>query len=300
MDYDKIEAKGKICMNDELRRLIWDVSSKNRMLNDREILKVLDIRIRERDLKEYLKEIRFLELQGANACYHPVRKQLLIDAQNMRNNMDLQLLDVDFWPVERIKLYRNLVIVQTLFHEIEHMEQYRKAQSKLSDYESRLLRLCYSATLYYERHRKEEEIFENISKEEVLSYFDFESDYYMEDPRERMAQIRSHQQILKLIRSFYKESTDIYQHEENELNFERIHGYKFIKEEFVAPTIAFLSGMTREEALKFFKVDMECKELLNESLKNSILRTYSLEERLLFGLPIRMEEYCEESKKLVF
>ncbi len=286
-------------MTDELRRLVWDVSSKNRMLNDREIVKLLDIEIRERDLNEYLKDICFLELQGANACYHPVEKQLIIDAKNMRNNMDLQFSHVNFWPIEKVKLYHNLMIVQTLFHEIEHMEQYRKAQLKLSDYESRLLRLCYSATLYYERHCKEE-IFENISKEGVLSYFDFESDYYMEDPRERMAQIRSHQQILKLIRSFYKESADIYQHEKNELNFERIHGYKFINDEFVAPTIAFLSEMERKEALKIFKADMECKKLLNESLRDSIWQTSSLEERLLFGLPIHMEEYYEESKKLVF
>ena len=205
-----------------------------------------------------------------------------------------------FFHDQERKLYRNLIFVQMLLYEVEHMEQYRKVKSDLLDFESKLLRLCYGPTLYYEMHQSEVTSFDYATIASILSYFEFEAIYYMEDPRERMAQIRSHQQILKLIRSFYKESTDIYQHEENELNFERIHGYKFIKEKFVAPTIAFLSGMTREEALKFFKVDMECKELLNESLKNSILRTYSLEERLLFGLPIRMEEYCEESKKLVF
>ena len=207
---------------------------------------------------------------------------------------------MSFFHDQERKLYRNLIFVQMLLHEVEHMEQYRKVKSDLLDFESKLLRLYYGPTLYYEMHQSEVTSFDYATIASILSYFEFEAIYYMEDPRERMAQIRSHQQILKLIRSFYKESTDIYQHEENELNFERIHGYKFIKEKFVAPTIAFLSGMTREEALKFFKVDMECKELLNESLKNSILRTYSLEERLLFGLPIRMEEYCEESKKLVF
>ena len=299
MNQGKI-GKEKKHMTDELRRLVWDVSSKDRMLNDREILKVLDMKMQEQDLKAYLKKVSFLSLNGVNACYHPVKKQLIIDAKNMRNNINLQFSHIDFWPIEKVILYHNLMIVQTLFHEIEHMEQYRKAKSKLSDYESRLLRLCYSATLYYERHRKEETIIEKISKEEVFSYFDFESDYYMEDPRERMAQIRSHQQILKLIRSFYKESADIYRYEQNELNFEKIRSYKFINDEFVAPTIAFLSEMERKEVLKIFKADMECKKLLNESLRASIWQTSSLEERLLFGLPIHMEEYYEESKKLVF
>ena len=287
-------------MQEELFKIIWDVSKAGNLLNTREIERLLDIIVQSRNLKEFLREIRFECLENLKAAYHPLKKRIIIDYENIRETIDTQLPHVSFFQDQERKLYRNLIFVQMLLHEVEHMEQYRKVKSDLLDFESKLLRLCYGPTLYYEMHQSEVTSFDYATITSILSYFEFEAIYYMEDPRERMAQIRSHQQILKLIRSFYKESTDIYQHEENELNFERIHGYKFIKEKFVAPTIAFLSGMTREEALKFFKVDMECKELLNESLKNSILRTYSLEERLLFGLPIRMEEYCEESKKLVF
>lgn len=287
-------------MQEELFKIIWDVSKAGNLLNTREIERLLDIIVQSRNLKEFLKEIRFECLENLKAAYHPLKKRIIIDYENIRETIDTQLPHVSFFQDQERKLYRNLIFVQMLLYEVEHMEQYRKVKSDLLDFESKLLRLCYGPTLYYEMHQSEVTSFDYATIASILSYFEFEAIYYMEDPRERMAQIRSHQQILKLIRSFYKESTDIYQHEENELNFERIHGYKFIKEKFVAPTIAFLSGMTREEALKFFKVDMECKELLNESLKNSILRTYSLEERLLFGLPIRMEEYCEESKKLVF
>lgn len=286
-------------MSDELRRLIWNVSSKGKLLDDKEILKVVNIVIQEKSLKEYLKEIKFLELRNNNAYYHPVNKLLIIDEQGMRNNINLRFSDVGFRPVQKVKLYHNLMIVQTLLHEIEHMEQYRKVKLKSCDYESQLLDLCYSATLYYEQHYRTEKIFDSISKDAVLSYLKFEHDYYIEDPRERLAQIRSHQQILQLIRSFYKIDSDIYQYEKNELGIEKILGYQFIGNRFEAPTITFLRRMSQEKILNNFGVHAKCRKLLKGSLKSSMMQTYSLEQRLLLGLPVRMKEYNKKTKKLV-
>lgn len=58
-----------------------------------------------------------------------------------------------FFHDQERKLYRNLIFVQMLLHEVEHMEQYRKVKSDLLDFESKLLRLCYDPTLYYEMHQ---------------------------------------------------------------------------------------------------------------------------------------------------
>ncbi|GEM_PF-5148232 len=246
------------------------------------------------------KEILFLELQGVDACYHPVKKQLIIDTQNMRNNIDLHLLYVDFWPIEKIKVYRNLVIVQTLFHEIEHMEQYRKVKSDLLDFESNLLRLCYGPTLYYEIHQSEVTSFDYTTIASILSYFEFEAIYYIEDPRERMAQIRSYQYILEIIRSFYKEESDLYQYEQNELNFEKLQGYKMIGNNLVAPTVDFLNNMKKETALTYFDTYACCEKMLDQTLDPSFANENTLEKRLLLGLPIQLEEYDKEQQKLLY
>ena len=195
-------------MQEELFKIIWDVSKAGNLLNTREIERLLDIIVRSRNLKEFLKEIRFECLENLKAAYHPLKKRIIIDYENIRETIDTQLPHVSFFQDQERKLYRNLIFVQMLLHEVEHMEQYRKVKSDLLDFESKLLRLCYGPTLYYEMHQSEVTSFDYATIASILSYFEFEAIYYMEDPRERMAQIRSHQQILKLIRSFYKESTD--------------------------------------------------------------------------------------------
>ncbi|GEM_PF-4501747 len=48
-------------MQEELLKLIWDVSKAGKLLNDREIERLLDIIVRSRNLKEYLNEMHPLE-----------------------------------------------------------------------------------------------------------------------------------------------------------------------------------------------------------------------------------------------
>ena len=287
-------------MQEELFKIIWDVSKAGNLLNTREIERLLDIIVRSRNLKEFLKEIRFECLENLKAAYHPLKKRIIIDYENIRETIDTQLPHVGFFHDQERKLYRNLIFVQMLLHEVEHMEQYRKVKSDLLDFESKLLRLCYDPTLYYEMHQSEVTSFDYATIASILSYFEFEAIYYIEDPRERMAQIRSYQCILEMIRSFYKEESDLYQYEQNELNSEKLQGYKMIGNNLVAPTVDFLNNMKKEAALTYFDTYACCEKMLDQILDPSFANENTLEKRLLFGFPIQLEEYDKEQQKLLY
>ena len=62
-------------MQEELFNIIWDVSKAGNLLNAREIERLLDIIVRSRNLKEFLKEIRFECLENLKAAYHPLKKK---------------------------------------------------------------------------------------------------------------------------------------------------------------------------------------------------------------------------------
>ena len=58
-------------MQEELFKIIWDVSKAGNLLNAREIERLLDIIVRSRNLKE----IRFECLENLKAAYHPLIKR---------------------------------------------------------------------------------------------------------------------------------------------------------------------------------------------------------------------------------
>lgn len=103
-----------------------------------------------------------------------------------------------------------------------------------------------------------------------------------------------------MIRSFYKEESDLYQYEQNELNSEKLQGYKMIGNNLVAPTVDFLNNMKKEAALTYFDTYACCEKMLDQILDPSFANENTLEKRLLFGLPIQLEEYDKEQQKLLY
>lgn len=248
-------------MNEKIANIIEDSSNKGNQFSNNEIRKILEIIIKYNNLEEFVKSMHISDKSKEKtvAYYNQTDLELVIYVNHLyeylqkKNNWE-KIIDL------------NLLFVGSLFHEIEHVKQYRKTTTSDTDFETELIRVNYN---YFKAN-----IFVSIYRKFLYKK------YHDAFPLERLADIDSTSKMLEIAKLFNKEEDyqKLYNHFLTSFYLDPIL--------YLSPTEAFLdrinSNLLRDQ--DFYD---PYKFIMLEKVSNK----YTLEERLRLGLPITSCEY---------
>ena len=263
-------------MDKKLIELISKYNIENKKVDQQFYVEFFNIARSTLGLEEYLKELVFIGAEEhmspkyksytdgfeglfGQAAYKRSTGELIVFERNIEYGKRMVIKENKIESFYEVQFY-NLLILQTLLHEIEHAKQ-EKMRDEGNDVESKLL-----------------QVFDNGVKETSLSY-----EYSL---NERLAEVRSFEQILDAYAEFniydqklydffldgYRQSCLRGYHHEDENGY-LVNGNEGI---FMSPTIKY--AILKE-------VDL--------SVINEITVGVEGDDRFVYGLPVQYEEYKE-------
>jgi hypothetical protein len=288
-----------VIMKSEILKIVYDYSINKRIVDEEFIEKLINIIITKKELTPFLEKIVFIpesiecnDEAFSPAGYYPLLKEIricinLFEKIFINRNKIIQTLNAN-----ELFFYKNTAITQIILHELEHVYQNKKIFIGEEDLETKLLKVgnyhfAYITSLRQEMLSSKDEVL----KEQLLSKINerrrLYSQYYIYNHCERMAQINSYKVIMNaispiegLIPSVVKNTSTCVRQQLSdgfEINFKRV----------CAPTIVYMQALGYQWELENFYFYNRNKRKL---LKN-ISELHSLDDRLLFGLPISKEEF---------
>lgn len=239
----------------EIYEIIYNKTISNKILHYKDIENILEIEITNKCLSEYIKTLKVNQESCNNLAYYSYQtknitiysytiKKMILNIERKFNNID---------EVE-LKLYINLSILQVLLHEIEHANQ-RKIAYKDNTLEALIIRLS--------------NMIDNDSYDKFYKYC----------PDERLAEIKSYQEICDIIKNADKKKKLIYTLIKRDELKSKIRGYYCKNNSINIPIVDFYKYVTGIN-----------QSTENESL-NKLVEKYSLCERFKYGFPISISEY---------
>lgn len=278
-------------MKDELMKLkIARALCDNTKIYDRNFIsEILDIAVNSKGLNDYVKtyEVNASEVKNNVAEYNGETKRITVYEKSMGERIlaDLFHTTAGYSDFEK-RLSINAFIAQILLHEVEHANQKRIVKTE-NDLEAQILKLC-----EFEINPKIETLVEtgNIDMEEAKLYIETKlhkyttiyNELYEYAPDERLAQIKSYQEIIDSL-GFIDRHSIVTRKKEIEKLGTVLNGY----DDTSSPTITYLSNQGREKELKQFDWYSEDKE---KAIKLSQDK-YTLRYRMKYGLPIDEKEH---------
>lgn len=278
-------------MKDELMKLkIARALCDNKKIYDRNFIsEILDIAVNNKGLNDYVKNYEIITSKDKRnvAEYNGETKKIVVYEKNMGEKIlgDLIFTTAGYSDFEK-RLFINSFVAQILLHEVEHANQKRIVKTA-NDLEAQILKLC-----EFEISPKIETLVEtgNIDMEEAKLYIQTKlhkyttiyNELYEYAPDERLAQIKSYQEIIDSL-GFIDRHSIVTRKKEMEKLGTVLNGY----EDTSSPTITYLSNQGREKELKQFDWYSEDKE---EAIKLSQDK-YTLRYRMKYGLPIDEKEH---------
>jgi len=245
-----------------LLELIIKNSRQNKLLNINDIEIIVKNLLEIYDVDEYLKNIRYTNSKTLYVgAYDSIKKELIFNYKKILSVI-LNIKKESFFKVyDNYILYFNIVILQIIMHEFEHIYQQKVIYNIDNEYSEFLKKFLY--------------IQDTISKK-----------YYEICPEERTAEILSYEKInnsMEYMSDFNIEIKDII----NTDYIQRtIRGYKYYNDKFIVPTYEYLKYCDMTIDFDFFN---KIKEL-NERL------LYGLEVSNEEILPIKKKVYLKMKK----
>lgn len=262
-------------MNEKIVQLINYYNLSGRYVDREFYSKFFEIIKSDLGLENYLFDMIFIEKENhddikykkyteglaglfAQAAYMEKTGYLIIYERNIEWGKRQELLFTNFNGSSSEVIMFNLLVLQTLLHEIEHAKQ-NKAMKENNDFESELLRIL------------DTDIPETTSTYEC-------------DIKERLAELRSFKFIMDIYQYLNLDVQEIYEYFEQKYKKMLLHGYRFLDDKglyteketdiFVSPT---------DEYAQKKHVDMN---LYKELVKNVIE-----DERYFYGLSVSVSDY---------
>lgn len=263
-------------MDRRIIELISKYNIENKKVDQQFYVEFFNIAKTSLGLENYLSELVFINAEEHNspkykeytegfaglfgqAAYRHSTGELIVYERNINYGKNMTIKENKMEGLYDVQFY-NLLIVQTLLHEIEHAKQ-EKLRREGTDVESKLF-----------------QVLDNGAKETTLSY-----EY---NPGERLAETRSFEQILDAYAEFniydqriydffldgYRQSCLRGYHHEDEKGYQ----VKSTEGIFMAPTIKY--AMLKEVEL---------------SAISEIVEGIDGDDRFIYGLPVQYEEYKE-------
>ena len=248
---------------ENILKIIYDKTLNNSILNLKDIEKILELLVIEKELNNYILNINVQNIRGINlASYSNYTKKITIYADmihQMIDDIENSILNINDFE---ITLYKNLSILQVLLHEIEHANQQKIAYNENS-LEALIIRLSY--------------LVKNGYDEKLYEYC----------PEERLAEIKSFEEIISLIGNINNKLTVLPDIIETEKLKRQLGGYHY-RNFFVSVPI-----------VDYFTIGNKKDLLAALELSSNIQEKYELNDRFKFGFPISVSEYSISMKKLI-
>ena len=113
---------------ESILKIIYDKTVDNKTLDLKDIEKILEVLVVEKRLNDYILNINVQQIRGNNlASYSTYTKKITIYTEmisQMVKDIGKNILNVNEFEE---MLYKNLLILQTLLHEVEHANQQKIA-----------------------------------------------------------------------------------------------------------------------------------------------------------------------------
>lgn len=262
-------------MVEEISKVIYDYQKKDKRVDKYFIAKLVEIMVSAKGLHQYITDIEF----------HKYSKRYLALYDDKTLKVYKKSIEEDAEQfISKHNYYMYYKVVEILRHEVEHANQEKMVEEQDSILEAQLLKICFAIFPKYHEY-----IFQlplpiffiwNIA---VILHAKKDFKKYIENweyaPQERMAEIRANALVLTLLEQEKLQS--IQEIFESDMLFALLQGY----DKPLGPTDFYFSELGFSQ--KWEKVE-----------KLSFL---SLEEKLLFGFPLTLEEVNEvkQNKKKV-
>lgn len=248
---------------ESILKIIYDKTIANKILDLKDIEKILEILVVEKRLNDYILNISIQQIRGNNlASYSTYTKKITIYAEminQMVKDIEKNILNINVFEAT---LYKNLLILQTLLHEVEHANQQKIAYND-NTLEALIIRLSYLVNNGYD---------ENL---------------YEYCPEERLAEIKTFEEIFILVSCVNKKLITLPNIIEMEKLKRQLRGYHYKNNFVTVPIVDYFTIGNKKELLDTF------------DLSNVCLKNYALNDRCKYGFPISINEYGTSMKKLV-
>lgn len=293
-------------MTVKLLKLLFDYSQQGKVVDQNYMDKLVEIVVREEGLDNYVRRTKIVtdEIQKRNissdritlAVYSSLYKRISLYANNINKILECyeQYLPL-FTPVEQL-FFRNIMISQIILHELEHANQERMIEEdyQKESLETTILRLSDKIV----RPRHIEKLLESGYPSHLITIYikakeRHYKENYMTDPHERLAEIKSQQQILDMLELIKDITPNLVDYEGTSKIERLLRGYiEYDYDMISVPTFEYLQNpLAFEELSRFHCYQNNYDDSLKVAKKH-----YSLEERLTYGLSIDQKEYqyCQE------
>lgn len=246
---------------ENILKIVYDKSINNQIISISDIGKIVELLVVNKDLHKYISNIKVQQIGSKNlASYSNYEKSIIIYS----NVIDLMLYNIEkhiklINEFER-NLYKNLLILQVVFHEIEHANQ-DKIMFTENNLEAFIIRLSLM-----------------VNNNDFLYEF---------DPKERFAEIKSFREIISTINPIVnkiKNTSNLIQIEKLQ---RLMRGYHYEEKEIKSPFITYFTLGDKSFLLNAFEwYSNDYEKTLTQTLE-----LYEIQNRLKYGFPITLNEY---------
>lgn len=165
-------------------------------------------------------------------------------------------------------MYKNLLILQILLHEIEHANQEKNFYSE-NNLETFILRLS--------------------------NFVKYDDGLYDINPEERFAEIKSYQEIILMVDNIKTKFEILFQLLQTDKLQRQLKGYSYYQPIINSPLTTYFKQSKKENLLNAFDWYSDNYE----NTLNCVTLNYNLNERLFYGFPISKIEYAKSLNCLV-
>lgn len=286
----------------KLLRLIFDYSKNGKLVDKAYLEKLIDLVVNSKDISKYVQNSEIVSsgteetMDGILlAEYRPNRKLIRIYSEAMERMLeDHDRYQELFNGIEQI-FYKNVLITQIILHELEHANQ-RRIIEKEDTLESKVLKTSVTnididlvSTLLNEGFTIDQILY-YIRREKTLR-----EEHYLLLPDERIAEIRSHQEVVRTLEPIKEYTPNLIEFEKANILENMLRGYFYNEGVITSPTLEYASASKRIDKLKSFQwFDENNQECLRKAKKE-----LSLKKRVTYGLPLDVNEFSTLSTSLL-
>ena len=191
-------------------------------------------------------------------------------------------------------IYSNIILAQNILHELEHANQRRIVISE-DTLEAHILRLSEFSLNNYEKRvyfkmDDEAQGLKYVRKLRKIKEKNY-ADNYKYCPKERLAEIKSHQELVQVLSCMSEYTSNLLDYEKINIFRNMYYGY----ENVLSPTLFYIEQNGTPEVLEEFDWYKKKNDKTLQLCKNK----YSFEDRLRYGLPLDKKEnkYCKKYLK---
>ena len=293
-------------MNLKLLKLLFDYSKQGKIVDINYIDKLIEIVVSEKGLNEYVKWVKIMTEDDyytkEDRDYNRITLAIYDGFDTIRlyaNNINKVLeYYTQYFPlftsIERY-FFQNIIISQTVLHELEHANQEKMIDedNEEESLETTILKLSVKR-FYFEDIQKLIE--DGWTYQEIEIAMELESkkkiEKYKINPSERLAEIKSYQQILDILKMIKDRTPNLIDYEETTQMENLLRGYEEYWGMINVPTYEYILDPGALQKLSKFHAYLNNYDAALKEVK----KYHSLGKRLTYGLPIDQQEYqyCQD------